>query len=518
MTARPSIVVIGAGAAGLSLAHALASRGWPVTLVEAGGEQPPPELEDTFRVSMAGTPHRGAHEGRFRAWGGSTTRWGGQLWPWEPYEFAPRPAIGVDGWPLAFDDVARWYGPAFALLGVRNPVLTEDDAAKRGVQRAGLDSSPFELKYSTWLPWRLRNLGRTLGAVLRDDSRVTVRDRTTAVGFEVDASRTRVTGVRVCGPDGAEETLHGSLIVLAAGALENVRLLLAAADDGDAPEIASRWLGRSFMDHLSVRVAAFHPADATAFGRMFAPVFVGDLQYTPRLVVRPEVLERERLLSAYGHWDVAPAAGSALDVVRTKLRRFQSGEGLRVGAVDLRRVARGMGDVFALARGVLIDKRRWFPRDAQIHLRVDTEQLPNPESRIFTTGERDGHGLPRLTLDWRISELERRTVVRTAELLAAHLERSGVGVLDPIGDPFSSARDWGALRGDSYHMMGGTRMAKAAADGVVDTDGKVFGMENLYIAGASVFPTGGMANPTLTLIALTLRLADHLARVHPNAA
>ncbi|MFL5562508.1 MAG: GMC oxidoreductase [Gemmatimonadaceae bacterium] len=518
MRVPPSVILVGAGAAGLSLAHSLASREWLVTLVEGGGDQPLRGLEDTYRVSVVGTPHRGVHEGRFRAWGGSTTRWGGQLWPWEPHEFQPRPTIGVDGWPIRYDDVAAWYEPAFTMMRVQRPLLTEQAAARCGVESARLESSPFAIKYSTWLPWRLRNLGRTLGAPLRRNARVTIHANTTVTGFEFDSRRARVTGVRMRAADGAERTIRASHVVLAAGALENVRLLFAAAEDGDAPGNSSGWLGRAFMDHLSVRVARFRPADRNAFARMFAPVFVGDIQYTPRLVARPEVLERERLLSAYGHWDVAPAEGSALDVLRAKLRRFQAGEGLRMDADDLRRLASGMRDVYALARGLLVDKRRWFPRDAQIHLRVDTEQLPDRESRLFASGDRDSYGLPRLVLDWRISELERRTVVRTAELLAAQLEKTGVGVLDPIGDPFSADRDWGELRGDSFHMMGGTRMANDSASGVVDVDCKVFGMENLYIAGASVFPTGGMANPTLTLIALALRLADHLARAHSTAA
>lgn len=244
---------------------------------------------------------------------------------------------------------------------------------------------------------------------------------------------------------------------------------------------------------------------------MFAPVFVKGVQHTPRILLHKDVLRREALLSGYGHWDIALPSDSGLLFIREKLRTIQKGRGTRWSPGDMHRAAAAAGDALRLARGILIDGRRPIPPDGQINLRVDTEQRPDPESRILPTGEMDSLGLPRISLDWRVSDLERRTVIRTAELLAAELERIGVGTLDPWSDPFTSGVEWGELKGDSLHMMGGTRMAVRETDGVVDTDCRVFGTENVYLAGASTFPTGGMANPTLTLIALALRLADHLA-------
>ncbi|HEX2778177.1 MAG TPA: FAD-dependent oxidoreductase, partial [Gemmatimonadaceae bacterium] len=214
---RRSVCIIGAGAAGLTLADALARAGWRVILVEGGGARPAPALEDTYRVTMLGTPHRGAHEGRFRALGGSTTRWGGQLWPWERHEFEPRPWLGLDGWPIAHDEVAPYYDAAFALLGIRRGSLTPDAAAAHGVQLPPLDPERFALKYSVWLPWRRRNLARVFGASLRGPS-VDLRLGTTAVGIEMSGGR--ATGVRVQLPGGGEELIGADLVVIAAGAIE----------------------------------------------------------------------------------------------------------------------------------------------------------------------------------------------------------------------------------------------------------------------------------------------------------
>jgi GMC oxidoreductase len=298
-------------------------------------------------------------------------------------------------------------------------------------------------------------------------------------------------------------------VVLAAGAVETTRLLFASA--GFALHSSTRWswLGRGFMDHLSVRMSRFRPGDSRRFGRMFAPIFARGAQHTPRMLLKPELLEREGLLGCYGHWEVHSGPDSTFSLLREKLRAFQSGH-LRVSVDDLLRLTTGMGELVRLAHGVIVKRRRFFERDAQIYLRIDVEQLPNPESRIIPIDECDSFGLPRVALDWRVSSLEQRTAAYAAARLGKELRRLGIGELEPFSNPFESGIPWGELKGDSFHMMGGTRMARSAEDGVVDTNCQVFGTENLFVASTSAFPTGGMANPTLLLLSLTLRLAAYM--------
>ena len=513
MPGQSSVCIVGAGAAGLTLAHALSQHGWRVILVEGGGAAAPqPDVEDTYRTLLLGTPHRGVHEGRFRAWGGSTTRWGGQLWPWERHEFEPRPYLSLDGWPISYDDVASHYADALTLLGIPAATLTPEAAAARGVLLPPLDAADFALKFSIWLPWRLRNLGRTIGAAVRRHANVTAHLGATALGIAMDGSGRKAEGVRVRTALGAELVLAADVVVVAAGSIESTRLLLATGGGAGGLGNGSGWLGRGFMDHLSVRIGRFRPRDEEAFARMFSPLFVRDVQYTPRMVLQPALLERERLLAAYGHWEVTAPPDSGLHIVREKLRAVQSGGGLHFSRAELRGLASGARDVLALARGLVFERRRYFPRDASVHLRVDSEQRPDPESRIVLTGERDALGLPRVAVDWRVSELERHTVRRTAKLLADELTRRGIGVLEEGRDTLDASVPWGDLKSDAYHMMGGTRMARKPDGGVVDSNWRVFGTDNVYVASASTFPTGGMANPTLTLLALTLRLARHLTR------
>jgi choline dehydrogenase-like flavoprotein len=139
------------------------------------------------------------------------------------------------------------------------------------------------------------------------------------------------------------------------------------------------------------------------------------------------------------------------------------------------------------------------------------EQAPNPESRVVLTGARDPLGCPRVALHWRLTALDKRTAHRAHAVLDEALRRAGVGRLQSaLGGPEDP---WPpGLRGARHHM-GTTRMHPDPGRGVVDADGRVHGVANLYIAGSSVFPTSGSANPTLTIVALALRLADHLERV-----
>ena len=503
-----SVCVVGAGAAGLVLAASLLRRGWRVTVVEGGGPRPAPTLEDTYRAVVEGIPHRGIHEGRVRAWGGSTTRWGGQLWPWEPHEFEARPRLGIAGWPIGYDDIAPYYSRALGTLGVANAGLDAEGARRRGAPLPAFDPSRLRIKYSMWLPWKLRNLGRSIGRGVRRHAEAVVMERTTVTGLAATADGTRITGVRVRDAAG-ERLLPVDRVVIAGGAVETTRLLLASRDEGVIHD-DSGWLGRGFMDHLSVRTGRFAPRDSSVFARAFSPIVVDGVQYTPRLLLHPGLTLDEGLLGAYGHWEAVLPGDSALHVLRERLRAIQAGSTPRIGLGDLGRIARGALEVAALLRGVVLERRRYFPRDATFHLRIDSEQLPDRESCLTLSPERDAYGLPRVRVRWRVSELERRTVRRTREFLAEELEARGVGTLEQTADAFDDDAPWSEAKGDSFHMMGGTRMAKDARDGVVDPEGRVFAVENLFVAGASVFPTGGMANPTLTLVALALRLGDHL--------
>ena len=133
------------------------------------------------------------------------------------------------------------------------------------------------------------------------------------------------------------------------------------------------------------------------------------------------------------------------------------------------------------------------------------EQVPNPQSRVYLGSARDQFGMPRLVLDWVVSRPETEALMRLHELLDQHLRRAQLGHLEHSSTPFGDLHYT-----DASHHLGTTRMSATARDGVVDEHCRVHGVPNLFVAGSGVFPTAGHANPTLTIVALALRLAAYL--------
>jgi choline dehydrogenase-like flavoprotein len=136
------------------------------------------------------------------------------------------------------------------------------------------------------------------------------------------------------------------------------------------------------------------------------------------------------------------------------------------------------------------------------------EQEPSATSRVSLTAQRDELGLPRLLVDWCYTHGDVQTVRKAVQLFAQDIAQSGIGVFeyDPDSIELEMSR-YGAYGG---HHLGTARMGVDRRTSVVNSDCRVHGVRNLYVAGGAVFATSSQANPTLTIVALALRLASHL--------
>jgi choline dehydrogenase-like flavoprotein len=164
------------------------------------------------------------------------------------------------------------------------------------------------------------------------------------------------------------------------------------------------------------------------------------------------------------------------------------------------------GDIF----GAAYAKTVHAPYDT-IGLRTRIDPVPNPDSRVTLATERDALGIPKARLDWRLSDLDHTSVRRTLEILGAEVGKAGLGRVRITLDANPSV--WPSDLAGGWHHMGTTRMSDDPKRGVVDRNCQVHGIQNLYVAGSSVFPTAGSGTPTLTLVALSLRLAERLKGV-----
>ena len=297
--------------------------------------------------------------------------------------------------------------------------------------------------------------------------------------------------------------------MLAASGIENARLLLASEIGGD-------WTGRGYGDHLSFVLGRFDPADGAKVRDWFQPLYNSKgILRTAKVALTAEAQAENRALNVMAlvafpyPEDSAPmAARRILAGLRGTPRRLPKPR-------DLLQAVMGMPDLGRVAFAQLVTKRRAVPRNAAAELVINMEQAPNRESRISLAAEKDALGIPRARIHWAFTDLERRTLRAYVETFDAEWTRMG---MRPVQWEPSVKAEGDALAPaeDIYHPMGATRMATTPEEGVVDPECRVFGVENLFVAGSSLFPTGGSSNPTLTLLALALRLADRLKADMPR--
>jgi choline dehydrogenase-like flavoprotein len=510
------ICVVGAGAAGIVLASELARRGIGVALIETGG------LDfDAEAQALCEAEEHGARAdfdfARLRQFGGSTGHWGGNCAPFLPHELAERDWVPDSGWPITAKDIAPYYRRAAEYCDVGSDVYDADAwaALSSEFEGARLPLDAETLVHKVFLHGRPTRFGEAYRAAFEDErggARVFLHAH--AVEIETEAGGTLVSGIRTTDLRGREHRFRAGAYVLAAGP-ENARLMLLS-DRHSPGGIGNRHdlVGRYFMGHLRVFTGALTLA-ARPQVRLFydsarwrSRVSGSDVPFYMGLQPSSAVQRRERILSctAFLEAEVEGQHHPAFGTLRRMIRRLRQGQVPQDFARDVAVVVGGIDRIGyvlyrraggAAARENLSVRLRWF-----------CEQAPNPDSRLSLAGDLDPLGQPRLRMDWNFLEADKLTLIRTQELLAHEFGRLGIGRLR--ADFTDPAQPWPGVNLQA-HFMGGTRMHRDPRKGVVDADCRVHGTPNLYVAGGSVFPTSGSTMPTANIVALAIRLADHLA-------
>ncbi len=490
-TLSADICIVGAGPAGIALAHELIATGKQIVVLESGGRDAGPELQELNAGETTGDPYEQLERCRQRAIGGTATLW--NTWfrsirhakyvPLDDSDFEVRDWVPGSGWPFPASALTTFYRRALALCGPGPWGFLPEDWSSSGLSR--LEFPDHSLRNAMYHYGTAQQITETLPARLAAASGMRVVTGATLIGLTGSAGGERVTTADWATLTGTRGTVRAERFVLAAGALENARLLLLFL--GERP-----WLGRGFMEHpvdSSLWIHSRHPA-LLAPGGFYThrPTATG----TPvlgRIGVSPELLRSERLRNA-------------------SLRLLQDEEPLLLQPGERRALARRLVPFQPLRRllGNLVRGAAGLTRPARparFQILIDLEQGPHPENRVTLTTRRDRFGLFRPALHWRFREEDRENHRRLLPIVIGELERTGAGKISvspnvPI-DP------------KHHHHSGTTRMHPDPAEGVVDANLRVHGMENLFVSGSSVFPTAGFANPTLTTLALSIRLADYLA-------
>lgn len=518
-------VIAGGGAAGLSLARQLTQAGCDVVVLEAGGADFDEATQSLYAGADLGMPYYALEDSRLRFLGGTTNIWGGRCVPLQPIDFAHRSWVPHSGWPISFDDLQLHYQQAHADLELGEfdygeALWDEVDGAAPGFDRERFQTMFWRFDESRERFAKLMTGSATTGS-LPDNGRIFLHANVTQLQASADANA--LVGIQAQSLGGRSLTVVAQRYVLAGGAVENARLLLAS-NDVEADGIGNRFdqVGRYFMEHPHARIATLDAQDTAAVYALWAAFRkrFKTVPIAPVLLPSAALQEREGILNTALTFKLQRSADKGTPLNRQlylslkhSLNPTKTGrtlwQGYRRGKAALQRTLRQPFERTRMAMGL-----------TGLHVMVRAEQAPNPASRVVLANKTDALGVPQADLNWQLNGQDTDTLRVLAHALAQECSRLGLGQLQTTewlqAIAPGQASSWpidpsiGNHPIGGYHHMGTTRMSSNPANGVVDADCRVHGYDNLYVAGSSVFPTGGWANPTLTILALGHRLGAHM--------
>jgi choline dehydrogenase-like flavoprotein len=460
------------------------------------------------------TPMRVRHMGVSAVWGGTSTRWGGALIPFTAHDLGARPYIGLPSFPVSPDAVGPYIGELERIFDV-DPGSYEEEFVRQvgAVREVPVGDPDFKIRFAKWPPFKNRNVANLFKGVLESKSALDVWINATATKFSFDRERGRIVSVTARNEIGGDITVTTDQLIICAGAIEATRLLLLfdlAYEKRIFGGCAA--LGKYFYDHISVPMAKIAPKQVKKLNRLAGFRFVGSTMRSLRFELSTPLQEIEKVGSAFAHISFRTKGPTGFDrmreLMRTQQRLGRFPIGLLWGTLrDLPFVARAA--IWKLAYHQLL-----WPEPAVYELHVVAEQTPRAENCISLATETDSFGSPRAAIMWKITEDDWRTFSVFRTKFDRFWKRRE---LDRIGNLYwTSTEQCGiadaAVKADVYHPGGTTRMGMDSRSAVVDANLRTFGVKNLWISSTSTFPTGGGANPTLTLMLFTLRLAEHLRK------
>lgn len=559
------IVIVGGGMAGLTLATELAGAGVRIVILESGVIGLDDRYQELNRVECSGDEHfdprsafRQKYHGancpvwnpeiepygmRLRAFGGSSAYWGGKVATFDAVDYTPRAWAPGTGWPITREELAPYFDRVSPYLNLGPNVYDERLWSLLGKAPFEPPIDPAKLRTTFWQFARSKvdkldmvRFGKEYLDVDNPDTEIFIDATVIRIDLEDDLQTFK--GVQIATYTGDRYYLTARTCVVAASAIENARLLLASnhqhpAGLGNQGDI----LGRYLLDHPGALLGSVPAREATPLLRRFG--FFGlrhKLQthmYMHGLTLAQDVQTSDHLLNCamFMLEDVSVDDPFKAAVRLVKLKRGSLGRDLWSVASGVGLLAKGVG-MKIFQSNYMPEKLKDFIINTAIRLNPNmvvreyqsinmphklfaydihgiTEQAPNPESRITLAEATDRFGVPLASIDWKVGLLEAKSLMTAAVTLRDEFAR--------IGLPTPKLVDWiergepeAARLIDMAHSMGTTRMSSDPLAGVVDTNSRVHGVQGLYVAGGSVFPTSGHANPTLMILSLVIRLADHL--------
>ncbi len=530
------VCIVGGGPAGLAIARAFLGTRYRVLLLESGGMDCEASAHALLAGRAIGPMELQPGLSRLRAFGGSCRRWGGGCMPLARGDFERRDWVDASGWPIGYGDIQPHYRDALRFCGL-DPERLSGDGLRARKRRDRLRFDANQLVDQAFLKTGVE-FGGASRAELAAAGNVHVLLHANLLELHADPGAEAVRSATIGTLDGRHTVVRARHYVLAAGGIENARLLLLSrsvmqAGLGNGRDQVGRW----FHEHPRCRLGTLVHGRTGPLVRKYGRKTAADGVTYLELALSERVQREQRLLSARvrpfpvfappsrgmqalrelrSGFTASPAPPGASERLENEVTdALDAGLPPPVPPPDAQNVHRTRALLGALghpgqvaAGAVRVLRSGTHLRREHVALEAYFEQAPNPASRITLDDARDALGQQRVRVDWRLGALDHATHRQAGALFGTRMAQAcGARFVpepwleDPVGKP--------ELHGSAHHM-GTTRMSADPATGVVDPQCRVHGIDNLYVAGSSVFPTGGWAFPTLTIVALSLRLADHL--------
>jgi hypothetical protein len=526
------LCVVGTGPVGMALALEFERLGRDVLVLESGGEQVDAAASEASRAEIVDAQRHAPMEiAVVRALGGTSWTWGGRCVAYDDIDWMDRQFVADAHWPISHAEVRPFYQRATEILLCGSDAFT---VPYRRQLTGGLTLEGVE----RW--------ARNSKIILEHRQRMLTSDyirlslQSTVTGLTLSAGGQRVESLQVSTPAGPR-TVKARRFVLAMGGVETTRLLLHAQRSWpshfggtDGP------LGRFYMGHISGKIASIYFDNPAAIDDLDFKLDSSGAYYRRRFMLTADAQMEHRVLNT-AFWPDNPPLydpghrSGVLSAVFLALAYPPTGRRLLPEAIRLAHVgprpyrlrahlrnavlgaARGATDIYKILRDRFVKKPKKpgflvSNKGGKYALHYHAEQIPHADSRITLGGEVDAFGVPRAVIDLRFQQQDVQSVIDSHRLLDEALRANGIGRLEywyPAEQLNELVLEQAA---DGFHQVGTTRMGEDPANSVVDADLKVHGIDNLYVASSSVFPTTGQANSTLLAVALAVRLAELLAK------
>jgi choline dehydrogenase-like flavoprotein len=503
------ICIIGAGAAGITLAAELAGHRAKVLLVESGGFEFDATTQGLYFGETVGTPYWPLGACRLRFFGGTTNHWTGRCVPLTEWDFAPRSWEKYSGWPITRAELDPHYRRARAYCELDGEDWFDlSRYTPDQLQPLAADPERIETRMAQWSP--PTRFGERHREAITQAANIDLLLYANVTAIETVESAGHVTGVSIAGLSGARGVVRARFVIVACGGIENARILLLSdgvqkSGLGNGRDL----VGRFFMEHAHLMSAYGTLTGGLDAVRSYAGLNIGDASLGAALAVTPAAKARHEINDYIGTFEFNFDETAGYPSM-TRLLKGESDDHLE----DLWHVVSDLDDAAVSAwerlRGRTPERDLASP---SFGLFTISEQHPNPDSRVTLIDQRDDLGQRMVQLDWRLTETDKRTVRIGGELVGRELGRLGLGRLKVANWLYVSEGPWDEGLWGGNHHMGTTRMSDDPSRGVVDRNCRVHDIDNLFVAGSSVFATGGAGNPTFSIVALAIRLADHLKSI-----